>query len=72
STNVGDEGGVAPDLKSTREALDIIMKSIEATGYKLGTDIALALDVAATEFYENGKYNLSGEGQILTSDQMVD
>lgn len=72
STNVGDEGGVAPDLKSTREAIDIIMKSIEAAGYKAGSEIALALDVASTEFYENGKYNLAGEGQILTSSQMAD
>lgn len=72
STNVGDEGGVAPDIKSTREALDIIMKSIEESGYKLGSDIALALDSASTEFYENGKYNLSGEGKILTSEQMAD
>jgi enolase len=72
STNVGDEGGVAPDIKSTREALDIIAKSVELAGYKLGTDIALALDVASTEFYENGKYNLAGEGLSLSSEQMVD
>lgn len=72
STNVGDEGGVAPDLKSTREALDIIMKSIESAGYKVGSEVALALDVASTEFFENGKYNLSGEGKILTSDMMAD
>lgn len=72
STNVGDEGGVAPDLKSTREAIDIIMKSIESAGYKAGSEVALALDVASTEFFENGKYNLSGEGKILTSDQMAD
>jgi enolase len=72
STNVGDEGGVAPNLKSTREALDIIMKSIENAGYKPGAEIALALDVAATEFFDKGKYNLSGEGKVLTSDQMAD
>ncbi len=72
STNVGDEGGFAPNLSSTREALDVIVKSIENAGYKLGSEIALALDVAATEFYEGGKYNLAGENQILTSDQMVE
>jgi len=72
STNVGDEGGFAPNLSSTREALDVIVKSIENAGYKLGTEIALALDVAATEFYKGGKYHLEGENAVLTSEQMVE
>lgn len=72
NTNVGDEGGVAPNLKSTREALDIIVKTIETAGYKLGSEIALALDVASTEFYKDGKYHLEGEGLTLTSEQMAD
>jgi len=72
STNVGDEGGFAPNLSSTREALDIIVKSIEGAGYKIGSEIALALDVAATEFYKGGKYHLKGENAVLTSEQMVE
>ena len=71
-TNVGDEGGFAPNLKSTREALDYIMASIEAAGYKPGDDISLALDAASTEFYEGGKYLLSGEDATLDSAGMVD
>jgi len=71
STSVGDEGGFAPDIASTNEALDYIMKSIEDAGYKAGEDIVLALDAAATEFYENGKYELKGEGKSLTSSEMV-
>ena len=71
NTNVGDEGGFAPALKSSEEALDFIMKSIESAGYKVGEDIAIALDAASTEFYENGKYNLAGEGKVLSSDEMV-
>ncbi|MEE4281251.1 MAG: phosphopyruvate hydratase [Pseudomonadales bacterium] len=62
STAVGDEGGFAPDLTSNRQALDVIAEAIEKAGYKLGSDITLALDCAASEFYENGQYNLSGEG----------
>jgi enolase len=65
STNVGDEGGFAPNLKSADEALGFIMKSIEAAGYKPGDDIVLALDCAATEFYKGGKYALEGEGKSL-------
>ncbi|WP_395648312.1 phosphopyruvate hydratase [Terricaulis sp.] len=65
STNVGDEGGFAPNLKSADEALSFIMKSIEKAGYKPGEDIALALDCAATEFFKNGKYELAGEGKSL-------
>lgn len=71
STNVGDEGGFAPSLPSTQSALDFIMKSIESAGYEPGTDIALALDVAATEFYKDGKYHLKGEGKTLNSQQLV-
>jgi enolase len=65
STNVGDEGGFAPNLKSADEALGFIMKSIEGAGYKPGEDVVLALDCAATEFYKGGKYALEGEGKSL-------
>ncbi|MEX2451558.1 MAG: phosphopyruvate hydratase [Rhodospirillales bacterium] len=71
STNVGDEGGFAPALKSTDDALGFVMKSIEAAGYKPGDDIVLALDSASTEFFENGKYNLAGEGKKLDAAGMV-
>jgi enolase len=71
NTNVGDEGGFAPSVKSSHEALDFIMKAIGAAGYKAGTDVVLALDAASTEFFKGGKYHLEGEGKILTSDQMV-
>ncbi|SLN46842.1 Enolase [Roseovarius albus] len=69
STGIGDEGGFAPNIASTREALDFILKSIEKAGYTPGEDIYLALDCAATEYYKNGKYVLSGEGKSLTSDE---
>ncbi len=71
NTNVGDEGGFAPNLKSADEALAFIMKSIEKAGYKPGEDVYLALDPASTEFFKNGKYELEGEGKSLTPDQMV-
>ncbi|HUX78467.1 MAG TPA: phosphopyruvate hydratase [Alphaproteobacteria bacterium] len=71
NTNVGDEGGFAPALPSTRSALDFIMKSIETAGYKPGEDIVLALDVAANEFYRAGRYHLSGENKILDADELV-
>ncbi len=71
STSVGDEGGFAPALKSTKEALDYIMKSIEQAGYKAGEDIMLSLDVASSEFYEEGKYNLKGEGKVVDAAGMV-
>ncbi len=71
NTNVGDEGGFAPAVKSSDEALDFIMKSIEAAGYKPGEEIAIALDAASSEFYKDGKYHLAGEGKILSSDEMV-
>ncbi|MGR3702745.1 MAG: phosphopyruvate hydratase [Paracoccaceae bacterium] len=72
ATGVGDEGGFAPNLSSTREALDFILKSIEKAGYTPGQDIYLALDCAATEYFKDGKYVISGEGKTLTSDQNVD
>lgn len=72
NTNVGDEGGFAPGLRSSEEALEFIMKSIESAGYKAGEDIVIALDAASTEFHENGQYNLAGEGKILSSEQLVD
>src|ERR1700732_4220583 len=65
NTNVGDEGGFAPNLASTDEALKFVMKAIEAAGYRPGEDVALALDAASTEFYKNGKYVLAGEGKTL-------
>ena len=71
STNVGDEGGFAPALKSTDEALGFIMKSIEAAKYKPGDDIMLALDAASSEFYSKGKYDLAGEGKKLDAGGMV-
>lgn len=72
STAVGDEGGFAPNLNGTRDALDFIMQAIEGAGYKAGEDIYLALDAAASEFYKDGKYELSGEGKSLSSAEMVD
>ena len=71
STGLGDEGGFAPELGSTREALDFILKSIEKAGYRPGEDIMLALDCAATEYYRDGKYEMKGEGKSLTSDENV-
>ncbi|MFT4718630.1 MAG: enolase [Rickettsiales bacterium] len=71
NTNVGDEGGFAPNLNSAEEALEFISKAIIASGYKIGKDIVFALDVASTEFYENGKYNLKGEGKILNSEELI-
>jgi enolase len=72
STNVGDEGGFAPNLSSATEALDFILNAIEAAGYAAGEDVVLALDCAASEFFEDGAYRLAGEGNTLTSDEMVD
>ncbi len=71
-TSVGDEGGFAPNLKDHDQAFSYIMKAIEEAGYIPGAEIALAIDAAATEFYKDGKYVLSGEGKILTSSDMVD
>lgn len=72
NTAVGDEGGFAPDLKSNEDAISYIIKAVEKAGYKPGKDIYIAIDAAASEFYENGKYNLKGENKILTSKEMVE
>jgi len=72
NTAVGDEGGFAPDLKSNEEAFQTIVEAIEAAGYKPAEEIKLAMDVASSEFYEDGKYNLKGEGVVRTSEEMVD
>ena len=71
STGLGDEGGFAPNLESNAEALDVIMEAIEKAGYKAGKDIVLAMDVAASEFYKDGKYHMLAEGAPKTSAQMV-
>ena len=70
STAVGDEGGFAPAINSSDEALDYIAKSIEAAGYKPGEDVVIALDAAASEFCHDGVYQLAGEGRNLSSDEM--
>ena len=72
NTNVGDEGGFAPGLASSEAALEYIMSAIDAAGYKAGEDIFIALDVASSEFYENGKYELKGEGKSLSSEEFAD
>ncbi|MBN2072793.1 MAG: phosphopyruvate hydratase [Actinobacteria bacterium] len=72
NTSVGDEGGFAPDLKTNEDAIRYIIKAIETAGYKPGKDIYIALDPASTEFFKNGKYNLAGEGKVLTPAEMVD
>ena len=71
NTNVGDEGGFAPNIGSTEEAIGFIMKAIEKAGYAPGEDIALALDAASTEFYKDGKYHLAGESKILGSEEFA-
>jgi enolase len=71
-TAVGDEGGFAPDLRSNEEAIEVILEAIGKAGYAAGEDVLLGLDVASTEFFENGKYNLVGEGKRLSSEQFVD
>jgi len=72
STAVGDEGGFAPDLASNEAAIEVILEAIEKAGYKAGSDIYLGLDVASSEFYEDGVYNLKGEGRKLDADGMID
>ena len=72
NTNVGDEGGFAPNLNSARDALDFILKSIEKAGYKPGEDMFLALDCAATEYFKSGKYEMKGEGKSLSIEENVD
>ena len=71
STGIGDEGGFAPNLSSTRDALDFILQAIEKAGYKAGKDVYLALDCAATEYYRDGKYHMEGEGVTLSSQENV-
>ena len=71
STGIGDEGGFAPNLSSTRDALDFILKAVEKAGYKPADDIMLALDCASTEYYKDGAYVMAGEGKTLTSDENV-
>ena len=71
STGIGDEGGFAPNLSSTRDALDFILKAVEKAGYAPGEDVMLALDCASTEYYRDGKYEMKGEGASLTSDDNV-
>ncbi|MHB8142351.1 MAG: phosphopyruvate hydratase [Thermoleophilia bacterium] len=72
STAVGDEGGFAPNLDFNREAIEYILKAVDKAGYKPGTDVAVALDPAASEFFADGKYNLAGEGRTLSPAEMVD
>jgi enolase len=72
STAVGDEGGFAPDLGSNEEAVQVIMEAVDAAGYEPGGDVMIALDPAASSFYEDGKYVLASEGRSLTSAEMVD
>jgi enolase len=71
NTNVGDEGGFAPDLKNNREALDLLLSAIEKAGYTAGEQIMIALDPAASEVYKDGKYHLEGDGKVLSSEEMV-
>ena len=71
STGIGDEGGFAPNLSSTRDALDFILQAIEKAGYKAGEDVYLALDCAATEYFQDGKYRMKGEGVSLSSEENV-
>src|SRR5690606_19213267 len=70
-TAVGDEGGYGPSLKSNGEALELIAEAVKNAGYELGSDIYLALDPASTEYFEDGKYVLSGEGTAMSSDELI-
>ena len=72
STNVGDEGGFAPNLGSNEEAIEVLLEAIQAAGYEPGKEISIALDPAASEFYKDGKYHLEAEGKVLGSEEMVD
>jgi len=72
NTSVGDEGGFAPNLKSNVEALDTILEAVNKAGYKVGSDILLGLDVASSEFFKDGKYDLEGEGKVFTPEKWVD
>lgn len=72
NTAVGDEGGFAPNIKSNRQALDLLCEAIEKTGYKLGDEIVLALDVAASELYDQGMYHMASENQKFSAAQLID
>ncbi len=72
STGVGDEGGFAPNLESNSEGFELIMEAIKRAGYEPGRDVKMAIDVAASEFYNNGKYELVGEGKSLTTDELIE
>lgn len=72
ATGVGDEGGFAPDLKSNSEGFELIMEAIKRAGYEPGKDVCMAIDVAASEFYKDGKYELVGEGRSLTTDELIE
>ena len=72
ATGVGDEGGFAPDLNSNSEGFDLIIEAIKRAGYEPGEDVSLAIDVAASEFYKDGKYNLVGENRSLTTEELVE
>jgi len=72
ATGVGDEGGFAPDLQSNSEGFELIMEAIKRAGYEPGVDVCMGIDVAASEFYKNGKYELVGEGRSLTTDELID
>jgi enolase len=72
NTNVGDEGGFAPNIGSTQEAIELILRSVETAGYLPGEDVVLALDAASTEFFRAGRYELSGESKSLTSEAFAD
>ena len=71
NTNVGDEGGFAPNLPSAREALEYVSRAVEASGYKMGDEVVFALDTASTEFFRDGQYHLEGEGRVLSSEALV-
>jgi len=72
ATSVGDEGGFAPDLGSNREALDVILQAVEKAGYRPGEDVLLALDVASTELFQDGRYHFAGEGKVRSTDEMIE
>ena len=72
ATGVGDEGGFAPDLQTNSEGFDLIVEAIKRAGYEPGVDVCLGIDVAASEFYKDGMYNLVGEGRSLTTDELID
>ena len=72
NTNVGDEGGFAPNINSSKEVIELIIKAVNSTGLKIEKDVMLSLDVASTEFYKDSQYHLIGESKILSSDQMID